>query len=227
MEDAKLNMEEICARYRKLYGGVVYDVLEHRGFPNQVLAHEMTPLKWDMKLAGPAFTVRGIPTSERDESRRYKRLQMVKEMTSPCIEVREGGASCKVAIYGELSAATAKAHGAAGAVIDGGTRDSMKLIEIGFPLFARYRNPVEAFGRWAVLEYQVPIMMSGELIDMVPVHPGDLIFGDLDGVIVIPKQLTVEVLLEAEKIAAIEDLAREEFKQGKDPVEVFDRHKRL
>ena len=220
-------MEQICERYKKLYGGAIYDVLEHLGYPNQVLSHQFTPLKSDTKLSGPAFTVKGTMSCERNEEVRYKRLKMIREMTRPCIEVRDAGTPFRVALYGELSATSAAAHGAVGAIVDGGTRDSSLLVSMGFPVFARYRTPIEAFGRWQLLDYQVPIRLAGELTDNVQVNPGDFIFGDYDGVIVIPKDLTLEVLLECERIAGIENHAREEFARGEDPVEVFERHKRL
>ncbi len=220
-------LESICGRYRRCYAGLVYDVLEHLGYPNQALSHELTPLTPDMKLAGPAFTVKGTTTTEKNEALRYRRLEMIKQMRRPCVEVRDRGTNYPVAIYGELSAASASAHGAVGALVDGGTRDSGKLIEAGFPVFARYRCPVEAFGRWAIQQYQVPILLSGELVDTVKVCPGDFIFGDYDGVLVIPKDLTMEVLVECERVMRIEDCARVEFARGEDPVEVFERHKRL
>ena len=223
----KDEIEQACERYRALYAGAIYDVLEHLGYPNQVLSHQLSPLSPEMKLAGPAFTVKGTMSCERDQTVRYKRLDMIKQMQRPCIEVRDCGTPFKIAMYGELSATTASAHGAVGALVDGGTRDTGLLISMGFPVFTRYRTPVESFGRWAMLGYQVPILVSGELTDAVQVNPGDFIFGDYDGVIVIPRDLTLKVLTECERVIGIEDSARLEFARGDDPVEVFERHKRL
>ena len=223
-----LSMEEICQRYRKLYAGAVYDVLESiLGLPDQVVSHKLVPLDPEMILAGPAFTVKGTLTDERDEAGRHKRMKMVCGMTYPCIEVRDRGTPFNVAIYGELSATTSRAHGAVGALIDGGTRDTRRLVSEGFPVFARYRSPVEAFGRYMMLKTQVPVRISGELRDTVEVNPGDFIFGDYDGVLVIPKALTLRVLTECERIKDLEDLARAEFARGDDPVEVFQRYKRF
>jgi regulator of RNase E activity RraA len=73
----------------------------------------------------------------------------------------------------------------------------------------------------------VPIRIHGELTDSILVNPGDFIFGDLDGVMVIPKDLTLKVLEECERVMGIEDVARDEFARGDDPVAVFQRHKRL
>jgi 4-hydroxy-4-methyl-2-oxoglutarate aldolase len=220
-------MEEICKRYERLYGGVVYDVLENMGFPNQALSHELRPLSPEMKLAGPAFTLKGTMTCERDEAGRHKRIGMVRQMTHPCIEVRDRGTPFNVALYGELSASTSRAHGAVGALIDGASRDTARLISMGFPVFARCRNPVEAFGRYMLMSCQVPILLSGETIETVRVEPGDFIFGEADGALVIPKDLTVKVLLECERIAGLEDQARADFTRGDDPVEVFERYKRM
>ena len=220
-------MQEICARYLRLYGGLIYDVLEHMGYSYQAVSHELTPLSQNMKLAGPAFTVKGTTTCVKDVSRRYKRLEMITHMTSPCIEVRDAGTPFNVALYGELSATTAKAHGAVGALVDGGIRDSTHLIKMGFPVFSRYRNPVEAFGRWMMLDYNVPVLVHGELSQTVQVNPGDFVFGDLDGAMIIPKDLIMTVLEECERVMGIEDVARGEFARGDDPVAVFERHKRL
>ncbi len=224
-ENSKL--EQICERYRRLYAGAVYDILENLGYPDQVLSHEFKPLAPEMKLAGPAFTMKGTLTSERDETGRQERLKMVYEMSRPCVEVRDCGTPFNVAIYGELSGTTSRAHGAVGALIDGGTRDTPRLIAEGFPVFARYRTPIEAFGRYTILKCQVPVRVSGELRDTVVVNPGDFIFGDVDGVMVIPKELTLQVLTECERIVDLEDLARTEFARGDDPVQVFERYRRF
>jgi 4-hydroxy-4-methyl-2-oxoglutarate aldolase len=224
--ETETSLEEICARFRQIYAGVVYDVLEQLGLPNQVLTHEMAPLLPDMKLAGPAFTVKGTTSCERNQEQRYRRLRAIKEMPRPCIEVRDC-TPFAVSIYGELSATTASAHGAVGALVDGGVRDTGKIISMHFPVFARYRTPIEAFGRWAMLDYQVPIMLAGELTETVQVNPGDFIFADYDGVLVIPKALTEQVLVECEKISGTENVARLEFARGDDPVEVFRRYERL
>lgn len=220
-------MTQIRDRYRRLYAGVIYDVLEHLGHPNQVVSHEIAPLSRGMVLAGPAFTVKGTTSTERDEKLRYKRLEMINHMRAPCIEVRDGGTPFHVALYGELSATSAAAHGAVGALVDGGVRDSTMLVGMDFPVFARYRSPIEAFGRWQMIDYCVPILVKGELTDSLQVNPGDFIFGDYDGVIVVPRELTMEVLLECERVTSIEDIARTEFARGDDPVKVFERHKRL
>lgn len=225
--DTAVSLEAVCERYKKLYAGLVFDVLEGMGLPNQALSHELVALAPQMKLAGPAFTVKGALSAEQDSAGRYERMRAISAMTSPCVEVRDRGTPFNVAIYGELSATTARAHGAVGALIDGGTRDSGHLIAMGFPVFARYRTPVESFGRYAWIKCQVPIRISGELAETVVVNPGDFIFGEEDGVIAIPKDVTLSVLEECERIKLLEDQARHDFDLGDDPVEVFRRYNRF
>ncbi len=222
-----MDMEQIAERYKRLYAGLVYDVLEDLGYPNQALSHNLSALAPGMKLAGPAFTVKGAVTAERDTVGRHQRMKMVCSMDYPCIEVRDQGTPFHVALYGELSATTARAHGAVGALIDGGTRDAAHLIAMDFPVFARYRCPIEAFGRYTILKWQVPVRVSGELTETVEVNPGDYIFGEEDGVIVIPRDMTLPVLEECERIKGLEDQARHDFARGDDPAEVFQRYKRF
>src|SRR5262249_39240718 len=136
-----VSLESIRERYLRLYGGVVYDVLESLGYPNQVLSHDLRPLAPDMKLAGPAFTVKGTATCEKDEAGRHRRIGMVKQMTAPCIEVRDRGTPFNVALYGELSATTSRAHGAVGALIDGPTRGGGHPSSTAFPRLTRSRDP--------------------------------------------------------------------------------------
>ena len=166
-----IETEQICERYRRLYAALIFDVLEELGYPFQAVSHELTPLDGELKLAGPAFTVKGTMSCEKNPDVRHRRLAMIKQMTFPCVEVRDAGTPFRVALYGELSATAARAHGAIGAVIDGGTRDSSHLMKMKFPVFARYRNPVEAFGRWAMLDYQTPILLHGEISETVLASP--------------------------------------------------------
>ena len=87
--------------------------------------------------------------------------------------------------------------GCAGAVIDGSTRDSNYLINMNFPTFCRFRNPIEGLGRSVIVDYMIPIYVNG-IDGMIRVEPGDFIFGDNDGVVIVPKAETVRVLEQAE-----------------------------
>jgi regulator of RNase E activity RraA len=96
--------------------------------------------------------------------------------------------------------ATAKARGVRGAVIDGGIRDTGQILEQGFPIFYKYRTSNGSLGRCLITHYQVPIKVGN-----VTIKPGDVVFGDIDGVLVVPRDIAYDVLVRAEQIRRNED----------------------
>ena len=204
-------MLEIIERFKPLYTGLVYDILDELGLPNQALATDIRPLRDDMRLAGPAFTFQGISDAVGDPNLRERRIKMFNEMKHPCIDVRDCGFDTRVAHYGEMNATLSRAKGVTGALIDGGVRDSGHIIRMGFPVFRRYHCPVEAKMRWGYYKWQLPIQLRGALTAAVIVRPGDFVFGDIDGVVIIPRERLVEVLRKSEEMEAVENRARAEF----------------
>lgn len=148
----------------------------------------------------------------------------MKETGVPIIDVRDCSFDTQVAHYGEMNATVGASCGVIGAIIDGGSRDTQFLIDRDFPIFARYLSPVEALMRWTYYDWQIPIGLRGALNSIVPVSPGDFMVGDLDGVIVVPREHVVSVLLETEELIEHENVVREEFATGDDPVETYKRH---
>lgn len=213
-------------RYKKLYTGLVYDACEHFGLKGRAMNSGIYPLIHTMKVAGPAFTVHCISTPSRDETLHDIRLGMLKSMTPGCIQIRDTQNNMNCGQFGEISATASRAAGCAGAVIDGSTRDSNYLIEMGFPTFCRFRNPVEAFGRFMAVDYQIPIYVNG-IDGSLVVNPGDYIMGDNDGVVIIPKDYTIKVLDQAEEWKQSESRSREAMGNGIDPFEVYARYGRF
>lgn len=97
---------------------------------------------------------------------------------------------------------------------------------MGFPTFCRFRNPVEAFGRFMAVEYQIPIYVNG-IDGLLAVNPGDYVFGDNDGVVIVPKADTLRVLELAEQWCQAESLSRADMAAGMDPFEVYAKHGRF
>ena len=145
------DVKEVEQRYLKLYTGLVYDAMESLGIKGRALQSGIYPLTHTMKLAGPAFTCHGIATPSRDAKIHDIRLGMFKSMTEGVVQIRDTQGDNSAGHFGEISATAAAPHGCVGAVIDGSTRDSNYLIDMGFPTFCRFRNPVEAFGRFIVV----------------------------------------------------------------------------
>lgn len=220
-------IEALRERYGRLYGGAIYDILDEMGYPNQVLATDLMPLKAGTMIIGPAFTIQGVADPVGDEEMSQKRIKLFSEMTYPCVDVRDCGFDTRVAHYGEMNATLGVKHGAVGAIIDGGVRDCRFLEDMDFPVFARYRTPVEAKKRWSYYRWQVPITLRGAMSATVTVHPGDFMFADHDGVLVIPKALVLPVLEHAEKLVNTENSARGEFKSNPDTEAVYKKYGRL
>jgi regulator of RNase E activity RraA len=219
---------ETIDRFHKLYTGLVYDIMDEMGLPYQALATDIRPLRPDMIVAGPAFTIQGINDPVGDEGLRERRIKLFGEMRYPCVDVRDCGYDTRVAHYGEMNAVLGRAKGVVGAVIDGGTRDSRHILAMDFPLFARYCSPVEALKRWGYYRWQHPVQLRGALSATVVVRPGDFMYGDIDGVLVIPQEHLVEVLRKSEEHAAIEDRARVDFAApGADADAVYAKYRKL
>ncbi|MDQ7910097.1 hypothetical protein RB614_36935 [Phytohabitans sp. ZYX-F-186] len=225
-----LPVEELIERYRQLYSGAVYDVLDGFGLPHQALATDLKPVAQDMVIAAPAFPLKGVPDNVGKEELRSRRIHMFNDMRAtgvPLVDVRDCSFDTQVAHYGEMNAVVGRASGVVGAVVDGGCRDTGYLIRTGFPVFCRYQTPVEAFRRWSYLEWGGPVGLRGALSSIVPVSPGDFVFGDLDGVVIVPRELVVTVLEKTEDLIRQENDARREFSSGEDPVAVYQRYGRL
>lgn len=223
--DYGISIEELQSRFAPLYSGLIYDVLDHMGYPNQALANEIKPLKDHWLISGPAYTLKLETNPGTDVSLREKRLKLLDLMVPGMIEVRDCGNDEQVAHFGELNANIIRAKGCIGAIVDGGSRDSRYILEMDFPVYCRYRNPVEALGRAVVRDAMVDIVMRGALTTSVKVRPWDYIFADMDGVIVIPREIVQEVLEKSEHDFQLESQARALYRQP--GVSVLDVYKKL
>jgi regulator of RNase E activity RraA len=122
----------------------------------------------------------------------------------------------RCAYWGEILTATARTRGAAGAVIDGYHRDTPQILEQGWPVFSRGRFAQDSGARSKVADYRCPIE-----IDAVWINPGDLIFGDLDGVVVIPRKHEAEIIDRALAKARGEKLVRRDIEAGLSSTDAF------
>jgi regulator of RNase E activity RraA len=129
------------------------------------------------------------------------------------------GGSAQCAHWGEIMSTAARQRGCTGAVIDGGVRDVDFIDAMEYPVFARFKSAGSSIGRWDIMEYQIPIQIGETTI-----HPGDFVFGDTDGVVIVPNALTLEVLEAAEDIFARESGMREELRRGVPVKEAFGKY---
>lgn len=200
---------EICERYLKLYAGAISDMLDKNGYRRQALPHYVTPMTQARRVAGPAFTGQGYPCADSKNDDTRTRLEMLDSITPGTVSVWACGGSTECAHWGEIMSTAARERGSTGAVLDGGVRDLDFIDAMLFPVFARFRSAASSIGRWDIKEYGVTIRIGDTVI-----HPGDFIFGDSDGVVVVPLELTLDVLVAAEDVYRREKGMREELRRG-------------
>ncbi len=210
-------------RFARLYAGVVYDALcfdlrlEH---PFVVHHAVRAAFPTGCVVCGPAFTCRGERVREPEHVQDLVRLDMLKAMTPGCVQVLDTGGDDSVAHFGDISGKLARRHGAVGVIIDGFTRDVALLERDRFPVFCRGVQPIDAFGRWQIVEFQQPVHLPG-VDGRVRVHPGDWVFADTDGVIVVPSARVGEALDCAERRFAQEDEVRRRLDADADAVALY------
>lgn len=225
--DTTISTQEIVQRYLLFFSGLVFDQLDERGLGHMVLANDIKPIDPDSKIAGPAFTVKGRVSTDSGPGHNQVQLEMFSRFEPYSIEVIDTGGDIASAHFGGLNATACMARNVTGTITDGGTRDSHQLEALKYPVFCRFRNPVAATGRWKVVEYQTPITLPGAIIPEVAIYPGDFVFGDIDGVVIIPRELTLTILEACEKHLGIERIAMSELASGDDVVEVFKRYRKF
>lgn len=215
---SEIDLFDVQKRLLKVHSADLYDVMDPMGYPNQCLDLGIKPLRDDMKVAGPAFTYWGMrePLYDADLPRPdFDNYAVFEKFYPGCVVVINAEKEDQVGHWGEMMSYGARNKGAVGAVIDGNTRDKAGILKIdNWACFARCTTPVESKKRWRPKVCQVPIYMSGTLSRMVRVNPGDWIFGDCDGVMVIPKEILMDVLAAVEELSNREELSRRELAAG-------------
>lgn len=221
MSPSDITIEELCARYGRLYVAAVADALDDKGLWHQIVDRRIQPLTLEMRVVGPAFTMLGRPERSTDRAIR-KGVKAVDALQRHTVAVMDCSGEEITGHWGELLTNGALVRGCTGAVIDGGTRDVATILKMNFPVFCKYRSPADAKGRWNVVDFDCPVRIGG-----VPVAPGDFIVGDPDGIVVVPRGLVVEVLLEAEEVAKTETEIRQRVRDGQSVAKLYMEYKRF
>lgn len=200
----------------ELYTPVLGDILDTLGLYHQFLPQEITPMRVNDKIAGRAMPVLMIDVYGPQETPFGYLTEALDQIEKNEIYLASGGAM-RCAYWGELLTATAKKRGAVGAIVNGFHRDSPQILEQNWPVFSRGRYAQDSSVRTQVINYRCPIEV-GE----VWVEPGDLLFGDMDGVIVIPKKHEEEVVVKALEKARGEKKVRQAIEEGMTATKAFE-----
>lgn len=200
--------KELCDRYEQLFTAAVNDVLRERNLLHQALPHGIMPLREDTKVAGIAFTVKGSKSLlVKDEMK--ERVELLDSITEDSVIAWDTSGDDECAHWGEVMTMAAMRKGCRGAVVDGGVRDTDRVLSQNFPLFVKYRSSNGMLGRFRITGWQEPIKIGD-----VYIMPGDIVFGDIDGVIIVPRAMAYEVLLRGEEIKETETDIKRWIREG-------------
>lgn len=199
-----------------LYTAVIADALDQLGEHDRAMREYLRPLSPHAKFAGWARTIECHDVFYETPNPYELEIEAVDSILPGEIVTVSTGASTRNAPWGELLSTAARARGARGAVIDGLVRDVQKIQKLDFPVFAAGIKPVDSRGRGLVVDYNVPVQCGSILVT-----PGDLVFADYDGIVVVPSGMVEETLALARQKVSMEDHSREDLRKGAYLSEVY------
>jgi regulator of RNase E activity RraA len=202
----------------QLYAAVISDALDAAGFREQALRHTIRPLLPETVVVGRAMPVLCLDVYEIPDEPYQQEIAAVDSLKQDDVLVCSTNGSTRICFWGELLSTAARARGARGAVIDGFIRDARQIMAMRFPIFTTGITPVDSNGRGEVVAYNVPIECGG-----VTVNPGDIVFGDADGVVVIPQAVETKVIEAALEKVRGENRTRDALREGATLREVYDK----
>lgn len=212
-----ISESEICRRYEKVFTAAVNDALREKRLTRQTFPHALMPLRDHMKAVGFAFTIKGAKNlTLRNEM--VERAKMLDDISENSFVVWDTSLDRESAHWGECMTMAAQRKHCRGAIVDGGVRDTDRVLDLGFPLWTRYRSSNGMLGRFRISAWQTPIQM-GDVI----VNPGDLIFADIDGALCVPRALAVPILVRSEEIVNGESELKRWIKEGMSASEIVKR----
>jgi len=216
----KSDADKLAWIREKLYTPVVSDTLDGLGLRQQAMRHDIRPLHPDFVVVGRARTLLWMATYEPVKPNPYvNEIKAIDSLRPGDVAVHSTDHSWTVAPWGELLSTAAKMRGANGTIVDAVVRDVKRIVAMGFPTFARGIMPLDSWGRGFVADVDVTIQCGG-----VEVKSDDLVFGDYDGIVVIPKAVEDEVLQRAFHKVTSENHTRDELLQGRPLGEVYEKY---
>ena len=211
---------------QNLYVAAVCDILDELGFRNQAMHQRLRPLLANPEncgFIGRARTFRWMETDSIAEDNPYGlEIEAMDSLKNHDVAVHSTDYAGTNAPWGELMSTIAKRNGAAGCVCDSQIRDCVKIMKMGFPVYYAGIRPLDSKGRAIVQAYDVPIR-CGEVL----VNPGDIVYADFDGIVVVPKSVELDVFQKANEKVNKENLSRKELLSGKSLQEVYNKYHAL
>lgn len=203
---------------KELYSAVLSDVLDGLGYREQAMAADIRPAFPGARLVGRAHTVLSTDVYQVPSEPYEMEIQAIDSVPANHVVVAATNKSVRTCLWGELLSTATRARGGRGAVLDGHTRDVAKIEAMSFPVFSTGMRPVDSLGRGKIVSFGEPVACGG-----VVVNEGDIVFADVDGIVVIPREVEEQAILLARQKAAGENEMREWLADGRTLREAFDR----
>lgn len=202
----------------ELYTAVISDVLDSLGHREGVMTADIRPVYAGARLIGRAHTVLSSDIYHIPASDPYgMEIEAIDSTPPNAIVVGATNKSTRTCMWGELLSTATRARGGRGAVLDGHTRDVVMIERMGFPVFATGMRPVDSMGRGTIVSYGEPVMCGGVLV-----NEGDIVFADVDGIVVIPQAVEDEAIRLAREKVRGENAMRDWLAEGRTLREAFD-----
>jgi regulator of RNase E activity RraA len=209
----------LVERLTKLYTAVVADVLDSLGYRRQTLAAALRPLTPVRQVCGRVFTAQATTVDSVPAKPYELEIAAVDAMQAGDVLVVDVGNDSTCGFWGELLTTACLAKGVRGVVMSACTRDLWKIRDLDFPVFGLGYHPADSLGRADIIKLGTPIKIGG-----VETSPGDLILGDDDGIVIVPRAAADEALRRADEKVAGENMVRKELERGVPIGEVFKKY---
>lgn len=206
-----------------LYVPALCDILDSLGLRNQGMHHRLRPLLPDIRQCGFVGRARTFRWMETDyvvrEDPYGLEIEAMDSLRPGDVAVHSTDYGRTNAPWGELMSTLAKRNGAVGCVCDSQIRDCVRIIEMGFPVYYAGIRPLDSMGRARVMAYDVPVRCGDVLV-----NPGELVFADFDGIVVVPRHVEKDALRLTKEKAGKESQSRRDLLAGKSLREVYDKY---
>lgn len=206
---------------KTFYSAALSDILDEHDYPNCAVSpfSGIRPLFEYAVVVGRARTLLNAPQKTgRDDPYRLA-IELMDSLQPGDVPVACSTEPIETGIMGELSATAMNSRGAMGCLVDGFTRDTRNLIIMEFPVFAKGSSPIDTTDRVAVIEYDCEVTFGGRKL-----NAGQIVFADLDGIILIPKQVEMEIIQATAQRILTEGKVRQELGDGKKVRDVWDKY---
>ena len=206
-------------KLEKCFSAVIMDIMDHMNVRVQCMDPSIRPLVPSMRTWGEAVTGYFETVTDVPEKPFHMEMEILNDIKEGQVIVTQCNTRELSATWGGLLSNAAIARKARGTITDGGARDYNEVVNLNFPTFCRGLTPYDSLGRMDVVDRDIPIICGG-----IRVNPGDLVYADVDGIVVVPGEIADEVITKAWEKVLGESTVRQELRAGADVVKTFEKY---